>query len=275
MQSTYLLSRCALVLCVMLLGGLQVTHAQVGINTTSPNGILDINSSTTGFVLPRVALTATNVAAPVTNPQGGALAIGTLIYNTATTNTGSNDVTPGFYVWDGSSWFAEFRRKQVELFESSTFIRSVSTGGFSNISGLINRTFTANYNGKYKIEVAVNFGGGGARVPNGSASQGNLNVAAQTGTFRFTLDGTDYDIPAYAYSTAYNGSVGATNYFAIWQEHRMVMYVDYTAGDVLNFNLSFDQDNSPEFNNNGNSGDGRGYIAYDIPCTVEITYMGN
>ena len=136
-------------------------------------------------------------------------------------------------------------------------------------------TFTAQFTGKYKIEVAVNYGGGGARVPDGSAGQSNLNIARQSGTFRFTLDGTDYDIPAHAYSTAYNGSVGATNYFAIWQEFRTVMYMDYTAGDILNFNLSFDQDAAPEFVNSGNSGSGRGYVAYDIPCTVEITYMGN
>ena len=102
MQPTYLLKCCAPICCAFLLGGIHSSTAQVGINTTTPNGILDINSTTHGFVLPRVALTATNVQAPVTNPQGGAVAIGTLIYNTATTNTGSNDVSPGFYVWDGS-----------------------------------------------------------------------------------------------------------------------------------------------------------------------------
>ena len=40
------------------------SFAQVGINTTSPNGILDINSTSQGVVLPRLALTATTVMAP-------------------------------------------------------------------------------------------------------------------------------------------------------------------------------------------------------------------
>ena len=57
-----------------------LSYAQVGINTTTPNGALEISSSTNGVVFPRVALTATNVAAPVVNPNGGSLAPGTTVF---------------------------------------------------------------------------------------------------------------------------------------------------------------------------------------------------
>jgi hypothetical protein len=78
--------------------------AQVGIGTTAPRGALDIVSTTQGFVPPQVALTANNVAAPVVNPQGGAIAAGTIIYNNATAGTSPNDVVPGYYYWNGSLW---------------------------------------------------------------------------------------------------------------------------------------------------------------------------
>ncbi|MBL7886632.1 MAG: tail fiber domain-containing protein [Flavobacterium sp.] len=77
--------------------------AQVGVNTTTPNAMMEISSTTNGFLLPRVALAGTNVAAPVVNPQGGAILESTLVYNTATV-AGVNGVTPGYYYWNGTRW---------------------------------------------------------------------------------------------------------------------------------------------------------------------------
>lgn len=78
--------------------------SQVGIGTTTPNAALDITSSNQGFLTPRVALSATNVTAPVVNPAGGSLTTSTLVYNTATAGTYPNNVIPGYYYWDGSQW---------------------------------------------------------------------------------------------------------------------------------------------------------------------------
>ncbi len=86
--------------------GLNSIYSQVGIGTTTPNGALDINSSTNGVLVSNVALTSRNVAAPVVNPNGGALLAGTLVWNTATAGTSPNNVSPGFYYWDGSIWVA-------------------------------------------------------------------------------------------------------------------------------------------------------------------------
>ena len=78
--------------------------AQVGIGTSTPNAMLDINSTDQGLLIPRVQLTAKNVSAPVINSQGGALAESTLVYNTATAGTSPNNVVPGYYFWNGTSW---------------------------------------------------------------------------------------------------------------------------------------------------------------------------
>jgi len=74
-------------------------RAQVGIGITSPNAGLDVSSTTTGLLIPRVSLTNLLIEAPVLNPQGGAIPISTLIYH-----DGSNAITAGFYYWDGAQW---------------------------------------------------------------------------------------------------------------------------------------------------------------------------
>lgn len=48
---------------------------------------------------PRVALTASNSASPITSP-----AEGLLVYNTVAAGTYPYNVVPGYYYWDGSAW---------------------------------------------------------------------------------------------------------------------------------------------------------------------------
>lgn len=73
----------------------------VGIGTQTPDSSaqLDVYSSTKGFLPPRVALTATNIANPVINP-----ATGLLVFNTATSGGTPTNVSPGYYYWNGTNW---------------------------------------------------------------------------------------------------------------------------------------------------------------------------
>jgi hypothetical protein len=57
--------------------------------------MLDVYSTTKGLLIPRIALTSTTTAAPVTSPEASLL-----IYNTAT----AGDVTPGYYYWNSTKW---------------------------------------------------------------------------------------------------------------------------------------------------------------------------
>lgn len=76
-------------------------NSNVGIGTFSPaaSSVLDISSATKGLLIPRVVLTASNVASPVTSP-----AVSLFVYNTATAGVSPNNVTPGYYYWDGTTW---------------------------------------------------------------------------------------------------------------------------------------------------------------------------
>ena len=82
-----------------------VSIAQVGVDTTTPRGALDVSSTTQGIVFPNVALVNINTQTAI-NPQGGAIPAGTVVYNTATSGTAPNNVAPGLYYWNGSRWVA-------------------------------------------------------------------------------------------------------------------------------------------------------------------------
>ena len=79
--------------------------AQVGIGTTSPDpsSLLDINdgSGTKGLLIPRVMLTDTYEAAPISAP-----ATGLLVYNENYSGSGEHLVAPGFYFWNSYRWLA-------------------------------------------------------------------------------------------------------------------------------------------------------------------------
>ncbi|MGJ8685438.1 MAG: hypothetical protein ACSHWW_12485 [Nonlabens sp.] len=78
--------------------------AQVGISTSTPEAALDITSTDSGFLPPRVSLTGKTDVTTISNPTGAALVNGTLVYNTVTAGTGFNIVYPGYYYWNGTLW---------------------------------------------------------------------------------------------------------------------------------------------------------------------------
>lgn len=77
----------------------KVFSQNVGINLSgaSPDASagLDVDFTSKGVLIPRLTLTQTSSASPVTSP-----ATSLLVYNTASVN----DVTPGYYYWDGTQW---------------------------------------------------------------------------------------------------------------------------------------------------------------------------
>ena len=77
---------------------IHLSHSQVGIGTTNPDAsaTLDITSTNSGLLLPRVALSSTTDNTTITGTE----AVSLLVYNTAT----AGNVTPGFYFWNGTQW---------------------------------------------------------------------------------------------------------------------------------------------------------------------------
>ena len=143
----------------MILFTNSIAFSQVGIGTTSPNpsSMLDISSTRSGLLIPRVSLTSTSDTTTIQNP-----AISLLVYNTNT----QNDITPGFYYWQGG-WKA-FK-------ENST---GGTTGGWSlsgnTLSSGNEYLGTNNYN---SLLFKVNNNQVGKFHPNGGIALGNGAVA--------------------------------------------------------------------------------------------------
>ena len=147
---------------VILLFTSDILFAQnVGINTTgnSPDASagLDVDFTDKGVLIPRVALTATNSASPITTPTTSLL-----VYNTATAGTKPRDVYPGFYYWDGNGWARLLDDISQKTVLGANFATTSTT--FGNVTGL-NFSVSANktYRFKFVIYYTANATGTGAR----------------------------------------------------------------------------------------------------------------
>lgn len=141
-----------------------IVQAQTGIGTTNPDASakLEVNATNKGFLPPRVVLTATNSASPITNPANGLM-----VFNTVTAGTNPYQVVPGYYYWDGTGqqWISLSTTvgnvQNQAIFRSTTNIGAGSAinswnSKFNNIASgdltvTSNTTFTLS-NGIYKIQ---------------------------------------------------------------------------------------------------------------------------
>jgi len=270
--------------------------AQIGVGTTTPEGILDLESTTQGVVFPRVALTASNAQAPVINPKGGSIVAGTTVYNTVTTTTGSNDVYIGIYSWDGSVWAPQFILEEYEKHEQTggcfrTTVKESygdpNPSDDDNLPGLTAQTFTPTYSGTYRIEIKTNFGAGA--IADFTALDA-ISLATMEGAFFFTMSGPGVDIDPVPGSAQYDYSEGwlYTHSYATHNSNEapaledntiphtasLVYYEYLTSGQIYTFNLSnCIITGDGYFVNGGDSGTGQGHIGHDIPCSVEFTFL--
>jgi len=73
--------------------------------TRNPSAAFQAHSNSQGFMVPHVALSATNAAGPIASP-----ATSLLVWNTATAGTAPNNVTPGYYYNAGTPASPQWRK---------------------------------------------------------------------------------------------------------------------------------------------------------------------
>ncbi len=107
-------------------------NAQMSVGTSAApnaNAVLDlVSGGNKGLLLPRVALTSTTSAAPLS-----AHVAGMHVYNTATAGTYPNNVTPGEYYNDGSKWIQVSNASDMAVIPSTVVVGNniPSTGGWT------------------------------------------------------------------------------------------------------------------------------------------------
>jgi len=149
------------------------TYAQTGIGTSSPHqsAKLEVNASDKGFLPPRVALTATNSASPISNPANGLM-----VFNTASAGASPFNVVPGYYYWDGvglrwvsiSTTVGNVQNQAIYRSSSSTSTGNAISSWLSSFNNLAAGDFTMTAttsftlsNGFYKLEWALPYQIGG------------------------------------------------------------------------------------------------------------------
>jgi subtilisin-like proprotein convertase family protein len=100
--------------------------AQIGIGTVTPEGALDIHSVNGGVLFPRLNIIDLTNSSPVSNPKGGNLANGTLIWNNTLDNT--KTILPGIHYWNNNKW----NRLSIEI---NNFKFSQTTNQVPYLSG--------------------------------------------------------------------------------------------------------------------------------------------
>lgn len=128
------------------------TFSQVGIGTTNPSAssALDIKSTNSGLLIPRVSLASTTDVLTIASP-----ATSLLVYNTATVS----DVVPGFYYWD-TKWNLFQDSKTTTDWKVSG--NAISTGNFLGTTNNEDLLFKVNNNNAARFDkynsVALGFG---------------------------------------------------------------------------------------------------------------------
>ncbi len=260
--------------------------AQVGIGTTSPKGVLDIESSTQGIVFPVVSLTDLTTET-ITNPNGGSIVAGTTVYNTNTTSNGADSIYPGIYFWNGSKWIAQREKKDNNLFLQDTDLRTGSDNATNGVGGdqsisFDSSTVTPIYSGPYKVTLTVHYGAGAVNLP---SSPQFVNFAKQEGEFDFTFNGTTHTFSLSTYSGSNDDKMFDNGTLKLYNNVFNQTSIDFqetlTAGTPYLFTLTFNQEDAPGFEGDGDiivspAGDGRGYITINdsVKCSVEINYVG-
>lgn len=161
----------------------QISWAQVSIGNNSPNAsaMLEVSSSSKGFLPPRVALSSINDVSTISSP-----ATGLLVINTATAGTAPNNVFPGYYYYDGTKWQHIFN-------PSNTFIKkSILVNSAAPTSIIYGPNTISAWSGSYTssggtVEIRANF----------SAYNGSTTA---TCTFKLLRDGTEIDNVTYFFN---------------------------------------------------------------------------
>ena len=188
-----------LVVAFLCLSAKTFAQVKIGNNPTTINAdaVLETESTNKGFLLPRIALTATNSASPLS-----AHTAGMAVYNTATAGTAPFNVSPGIYYNNGTGW--------IKLDSVASGLTSIT---LTNPSTMTN---SGNY-WDYKFQTAA----------------GDTYNEYSTSTGRFTASRTGiYALSCYNLATCNTGPINPTVLLHINSVEYVgsVMYVSPTGG---------------------------------------------
>lgn len=190
-------------------------------NAPDASSMLDVSSDTKGLLIPRISLTLTTTASPVTSPANSLL-----VYNTNT----AGDVTPGYYYWYSA------QAKWVRVGKTYTASNGLNIASDDiKLGGTLiqNTTITqGNFNMNFNISGTGNFdvqhdGTSKLYVKDG----GYIGINTNNPAYQFTIGGTGtiFGVDNTATFCAKNSAGTYENYFwPRWSDN--IMYMNYGSG---------------------------------------------
>ena len=180
--------------------------------------------------------------------------------------------------------YLNFKEDLAKLTSQSSSDTYTTGGGYSNITGLNNLSFTAPYNGVYQFIFSGYLGA--VQVDDTTTYlyssfddiSGYAAVGFVEGTFRLRIEGVNYE--KYNYSTSFyrsdTGSEGSggTDIYQLMNEVTIVVNVTLTSGQVCNFSAAYNplgDDNLPAANSHIV---GETVANYGNLCDLSVTYIG-
>lgn len=218
---------CAAVCCVLS----TTAYGQVGINTNSPasGALLDISSSNSGLLLPRVALTGTDDNTTIT-PSA---TTGVMVYNTVTAGALPVQVTPGFYFYNGASWERLYSRGYgIKYDQTAETTANSSSSTYTPITGLDSGTINVPYSGTYQIKVETSYACGDLSTTT-TEGVGQASVAL----YMVTNSGTPVNLKE-RYVTSTSKRVDGVTMNNLPQNTTLVYTVDLDVLDTYRFYAS-------------------------------------
>lgn len=173
----------SILLLIALIAVSITASAQVVIGESSGDysiddgAIFQLKSDDKGLMIPNVPLTSRNDVTTISSP----LVEGLWVYNTATSGSGLDSVSPGFYFWNGTTWEKIFNEGFTVQYEQTETLRAANTSTTYTIPGL-DQTFVAPYTGVYEIHVTGYI-----------AAANHVNTAQEStvhGSYMLEVDGT-------------------------------------------------------------------------------------
>jgi hypothetical protein len=182
----------------------------LGTNTPDNSAQLDLGDNDRGILINRVALSGTTTAAPITAPANGLM-----VYNTSSSNVGNaNEVTPGFYYWNGSAWV------RVEGWSTTGNAGTNATNNFLGTTDFTTLVFRTDNTERMYIDQAGTVGVGNApftnvalRVNNPAQPYGvHSQTASTNGVAVYGEDTGSGGLGIYGTSANNHGIFGITSY---------------------------------------------------------------
>lgn len=214
------------ILVLWLLCNASLLQAQnVSINSTGAppdaSAQLDVQASSKGLLIPRVALTGTNSAAPVTSPV-----VSLLVYNTASAGSGSTAVLPGFYYWGGAQWL-RVTNEQAWVNGGNALSATGTWGSTTNQS--IDYITNGVVRGRITNLGELHWGAINTAIP------GDLLTSTSNATFPFAINGYSSFNGAGVYGAVQGGT---TQFAGVQGEYTSTSVGIFNSAGVRGLNLS-------------------------------------